>query len=82
MSDKKYFPFYYNWAEMINDSYDDDDKEYAQLLAFAIVRYASTGEIIDLGDRRAQRMFERALLQQESTGLAEKWKELFVQTQD
>ena len=61
LDERKYFPFYWNWAKIINDSYDDDDIEFAQQLSFAIVRYASTGEIIDLGDKRAQRMFENAL---------------------
>lgn len=59
MNEKNYFPFYLNWADMINEYVDeDDDVETAKLLALAIVRYATVGEIVDLGDRHLQRMFE------------------------
>ena len=62
MNDKNYFPFYYNWADMINEYVDEDgDTETAQLLALAIVRYATCGEIMDLGNKHLQRMFEACL---------------------
>ena len=33
MNDKNYFPFYYNWADMINEYVDEDgDLETAKLL--------------------------------------------------
>lgn len=47
---------------MINEYVDEDgDVETAKLLALAIVRYATVGEIMDLGDRHLQRMFESCL---------------------
>ena len=62
MNEKNYFPFYLNWADMINEYMDEDgDVETAKLLALAIVRYATVGEIMDLGDRHLQRMFESCL---------------------
>ena len=62
MNEKNYFPFYMNWANMINEYVDEDnDVETAKLLALAIVRYATVGEIMDLGDRHLQRMFESCL---------------------
>ena len=62
MNDKNYFPFYYNWADMINEYVDEDgDLETAKLLSLAIVRYATCGEIMDLGNKHLQRMFEACL---------------------
>ena len=62
MNEKNYFPFYMNWANMINEYVDEDnDVETAKLLALAIIRYATVGEIMDLGDRHLQRMFESCL---------------------
>ena len=62
MNDKNYFPFYYNWADMINEYVDEDgDIETAKLLSLAIVRYATCGEIMDLGNKHLQRMFQACL---------------------
>lgn len=62
MKDRNYFPFYYNWAELINEYIDEDeDEETARILAVAIIRYATRGEIRDLGNKHLQRMFEACL---------------------
>lgn len=62
MKDRNYFPFYFNWAELINEYIDvDKDEETARTLAVAIIRYATRGEIRDLGNRHLQRMFEACL---------------------
>ena len=62
MNEKNYFPFYYNWADMINKYVDEDgDIETAKLLSLAIVRYATCGEIMDLSNKHLQRMFEACL---------------------
>ena len=62
MKDRNYFPFYYNWAELINEYIDENkDEETARTLAIAIIRYATRGEIRDLGNKHLQRMFEACL---------------------
>lgn len=62
MKDRNYFPFYFNWAELINEYIDvDKDEETARTPAVAIIRYATRGEIRDLGNRHLQRMFEACL---------------------
>lgn len=59
---KKGMIFYDNWCDLVNEYYDDGDKDTAMKLAFAIIRLYSTGELIDVNDKSLNRMIEYTIM--------------------